>query len=256
MRRPGRILRTTGLVARGLVCCVDGAVAHGLWDTLATVQRRPVPTRPIPQLRCGSRRPATSRSALPEARRSIPGEDRHRDRRRRSSHRGNWPSRSSRGALRRLPGGERGVRPRPGRRAGSSGPSRSIAMRADRWSWRSTASWVTGSQSLADLTRPEVKKIALANPATAPYGKAGKQALERAGLVGAARAEDRHGRIGAPGAAVCAEGRRRGRPGRPRDRERPRDPAGRGRSRALRPDHAGARDRRGHSRDRPTPRSS
>jgi molybdate transport system substrate-binding protein len=36
--------------------------------------------------------------------------------------------------------------------------------------------------SLADLSRPEVKKIALANPETAPYGKAGKQALERAGL--------------------------------------------------------------------------
>jgi molybdate transport system substrate-binding protein len=36
--------------------------------------------------------------------------------------------------------------------------------------------------SLADLAKPEVKKIALANPDTAPYGKAGKQALERAGL--------------------------------------------------------------------------
>jgi len=37
-------------------------------------------------------------------------------------------------------------------------------------------------RSVSDLTKPEVKKIALANPATAPYGKAGKQALERAGL--------------------------------------------------------------------------
>ncbi len=36
--------------------------------------------------------------------------------------------------------------------------------------------------SLADLAKPEVKKIALANPETAPYGKAGKQALERAGM--------------------------------------------------------------------------
>jgi molybdate transport system substrate-binding protein len=37
-------------------------------------------------------------------------------------------------------------------------------------------------RSLGDLAKPEVKKIALANPATAPYGKAGKQALERAGF--------------------------------------------------------------------------
>jgi molybdate transport system substrate-binding protein len=37
-------------------------------------------------------------------------------------------------------------------------------------------------ESLADLARPGVKKIALANPAIAPYGAAGKQALERAGL--------------------------------------------------------------------------
>ncbi len=37
-------------------------------------------------------------------------------------------------------------------------------------------------QSLDDLKRPEVKKIALANPAIAPYGKAGKQALVSAGL--------------------------------------------------------------------------
>jgi len=38
------------------------------------------------------------------------------------------------------------------------------------------------AQALADLAKPAVKKIALANPATAPYGAAGKQALERAKL--------------------------------------------------------------------------
>jgi molybdate transport system substrate-binding protein len=36
--------------------------------------------------------------------------------------------------------------------------------------------------SLDDLSKSEIKKIALANPTVAPYGKAGKQALERAGL--------------------------------------------------------------------------
>jgi molybdate transport system substrate-binding protein len=38
-------------------------------------------------------------------------------------------------------------------------------------------------RSLEDLAKPEVKRIALANPETAPYGKAGKQALARAGLL-------------------------------------------------------------------------
>jgi molybdate transport system substrate-binding protein len=37
-------------------------------------------------------------------------------------------------------------------------------------------------ESLADLTKPEVKKIAIGNPAIAPYGAAAKQALERAGV--------------------------------------------------------------------------
>jgi molybdate transport system substrate-binding protein len=35
---------------------------------------------------------------------------------------------------------------------------------------------------LADLAKAEVKKVALANPATAPYGAAARQALERSGL--------------------------------------------------------------------------
>jgi molybdate transport system substrate-binding protein len=37
-------------------------------------------------------------------------------------------------------------------------------------------------EKLADLTSPEVKRIAIANPEHAPYGMAAKQALEHAGL--------------------------------------------------------------------------
>lgn len=40
----------------------------------------------------------------------------------------------------------------------------------------------TNVDELADLTGPGIRAIALANPAFAPYGRAGKQALERAGL--------------------------------------------------------------------------
>ncbi len=37
-------------------------------------------------------------------------------------------------------------------------------------------------RGLADLSRPEVKRIAIANPEYAPYGVAARQALDRAGL--------------------------------------------------------------------------
>ncbi len=37
-------------------------------------------------------------------------------------------------------------------------------------------------RSLSDLARPEVRRIAIANPAHAPYGRAARQALESAGL--------------------------------------------------------------------------
>ena len=40
-------------------------------------------------------------------------------------------------------------------------------------------------ERLEDLARPEYARIALANPEHAPYGKAARQALERAGILGA-----------------------------------------------------------------------
>ncbi len=65
--------------------------------------------------------------------------------------------------------------------AGSSGPSRSEPMRGALVLvvHRDAAEAI---RSLGDLTKPEVKRIALANPAFAPYGAAGKQALERSGV--------------------------------------------------------------------------
>src|SRR5262245_25304185 len=47
--------------------------------------------------------------------------------------------------------------------------------------WTARTSGIT-IEKLADLTRPEIKRIAIANPEHAPYGMAARQALERAGL--------------------------------------------------------------------------
>jgi molybdate transport system substrate-binding protein len=46
------------------------------------------------------------------------------------------------------------------------------------------ALWAKGGgvRTLADLARPEVKRVAMANPAFAPYGRLARGALEKAGL--------------------------------------------------------------------------
>ena len=59
--------------------------------------------------------------------------------------------------------------------------------------------------SLDDLTKSTVKKIALANPDTAPYGMAGKQALERR-PARPARAQDCSGRVGGASHDLRPEG--------------------------------------------------
>ena len=43
--------------------------------------------------------------------------------------------------------------------------------------------------SVADLARPEIKRVAIANPDHAPYGLAAKQALEGAGVWGAVKSK-------------------------------------------------------------------
>jgi len=44
-------------------------------------------------------------------------------------------------------------------------------------------------ETVADLARPEVKRIAIANPDHAPYGLAAQQALQRAGILDAVKAK-------------------------------------------------------------------
>ena len=109
-------------------------------------------------------------------------------------------------------------------------------------------------RGLADLGRPEVKKIAIANPEYAPYGVAAKQALEQAGLWSSSRAEDRAGRsvrqalhyVQTGDAEAALVGRALA--------DVPEVRVDRGRSRALRPARPGAGDRRGQRPAPTTPR--
>ena len=116
--------------------------------------------------------------------------------------------------VRRLSRRQPDVRRGTGRRSSSSGPSRSGPMRSGRSSWRSTAKRCRRRRvevSWTDLTKPEVKTIALANPATAPYGAAASRRSSERGS----------GRRSSPGSsrprsvrqalAVRRDGQRRGR---------------------------------------------
>jgi len=82
----------------------------------------------------------------------------------------------------RVPLGQSQVRSGSGQSGLRSARTRCIRMPSELWSWQSERESAGSIRSLHDLARPEVKKVALANPALAPYGAAGKQALERSGL--------------------------------------------------------------------------
>ena len=78
----------------------------------------------------------------------------------------------------------------PTRRSSATWPSTGLidarlgpAIRPrDRWCSAFTAAVSDQVRGLSDLSRPEITKIAIANPDYAPYGMAARQALQRAGL--------------------------------------------------------------------------
>jgi molybdate transport system substrate-binding protein len=57
-----------------------------------------------------------------------------------------------------------------------------LVARCDAQSRASDSSFTCPAFSLTDLARPDIRFVAIANPAYAPYGVAARQALERAGL--------------------------------------------------------------------------
>ena len=226
--------------------CGDPVPARASGDVRRNRARRPAADR-------GGQRPPVGTA---EAGRPISSEDRHRvvDHVRSVGPTGRADQAGC--ALRCLSVRQRDIRARPGGWRVRSSPTPCIATHADRWSWRCTTHSARQVQSLDDLTRPEVKKIALANPAIAPYGKAGKQALERAGLwdqlqpkiviAESVRQALLYAQKGDAEAALVGRA----------IANVPEVRAGRGRRQALRPDHSGTRHRGGHDAQSPTPNSS
>jgi molybdate transport system substrate-binding protein len=69
-------------------------------------------------------------------------------------------------------------------RAGAcDGKTQALYARGRLVVWTSGTSGVAPPKSLADLGGERFRKVAIANPEHAPYGKAAKQALERAGVL-------------------------------------------------------------------------
>ena len=111
-------------------------------------------------------------------------------------------------ALRRVRRGERLVRGR--RRRIRSLPRRLHARRT-----RRGASWSTSRpdaavtpRALAELTDPRITRIAIANPEHAPYGRAAREAMKRAGRLGRGLAPHRLRRERPASVAVRAVGER------------------------------------------------
>ncbi len=65
-------------------------------------------------------------------------------------------------------------------------------------------------KGLADLARPEVKHISIANPDVAPYGLAARQALQKSGLWDGLKPKIVQAESVAPGDAVCPVWKRGG----------------------------------------------
>ncbi len=164
-------------------------------------RRRHGPRRASRVANRGGERPAVGSA---QAGRAVHGQDWNRDHADVSARRANWPSRSG-VALRSTcswPPTRASCASWPPR--GSSSLNRFTPTPGARSSWRSITNWAIAFCRLDDLTKPEVKKIALAIRLSLPT--AGRQAGSRARRsVGKARNQDRVCRVGATGPALRPE---------------------------------------------------